>query len=233
MSLKPNIRDTFNAGKIKSPVHLSGGNEETLIEIFKGIQPEDWVCGGWRAHYHCLLKGVPPDELKQAIIDGKSIALCFPEQRVICSAIVGGIIPIALGLAWAAKRSGKATERVWCFIGDMSACAGIATECARYARGHQLPLGIIVEDNKKSVVTDTSASWGMGVPDHMFGIHYHYDLAYPHVRLWPLGAYAMSDTLERELTYHDEALPCHDLAWPTGKGCVPWSRRWQPRHCHE
>ena len=30
-------------GKIRGPIHLSNGNEEQLIEIFKKISVEDWV----------------------------------------------------------------------------------------------------------------------------------------------------------------------------------------------
>ena len=179
-AFEQDIADTFNAGKIKAPIHLSGGNEKALIQIFEKVQPNDWVAGTWRSHYHCLLKGVPADELKQAIVEGRSIALCFPEQRVICSALVAGIIPVALGLAWAAKRSGEA-ERVWCFLGDMAACTGLANECARYARGHGLPLTLVVENNFKSVATDTAASWGGYPRDWLADIEYTYSLSWPHV----------------------------------------------------
>jgi TPP-dependent pyruvate/acetoin dehydrogenase alpha subunit len=168
----------FNAGKIKAPVHLGGGNEQTLIDIFDNIKENDWVGGTWRSHLHCLLKGVPPEELKAAILEGRSIALCFPQQRVICSAMVGGIVPVALGLAWAAKRDGKG-DKVYCFIGDMAAMSGIVHECTRYARGHDLPLVVIVEDNGKSVATDTKAVWG---GNHDINVRrYHYELSYPHV----------------------------------------------------
>ena len=37
------IADHWEAGKIKGPVHLSGGNEEQLIEIGKRIKETDWV----------------------------------------------------------------------------------------------------------------------------------------------------------------------------------------------
>src|SRR6185437_16186857 len=99
---------------IQEPVHLDGGNEEQLIELFDKINERDWVFGAWRQHYHCLLKGVPPAVLKAEILAGRSIALCFPEQRIFSSAIVAGICPIALGVALAIKRDGG-DEHVWCF----------------------------------------------------------------------------------------------------------------------
>ncbi len=168
------IADAFNRGEIKSPVHLSGGNEEALLTIFKNIKPHDWVCSAWRSHYHCLLKGVPPWKLKDAIRAGRSIALCFPEHRVICSALVAGIAPIAVGLAQAAKG-----ETVWCFLGDMTAHAGLTQECMRYASGHELPLRFVVEDNGKSVATDTELSWGKG--NCLSYRCYQYQLTRPHV----------------------------------------------------
>ena len=182
IEFEKDVAASFNRGEIKAPIHLAGGNERQLIDIFEEVQPQDWVCGTWRSHLHCLLKGVPPDELRGAIVAGRSIALCFPEQRVICSAMVGGIAPIALGLAWAAKRKGS-DEQVWCFVGDMAAASGIVHECARYARGHGLPLRFVVEDNGKSVATDTEESWGaaggqLGIVGHA---RYVYELPHPHV----------------------------------------------------
>ena len=48
----------WEAGKIRGPIHLSNGNEEQLIEIFKRIKTSDWVFSTWRSHYHALLKEV-------------------------------------------------------------------------------------------------------------------------------------------------------------------------------
>ena len=129
----------FNAGRIKAPLHLAGGNEDQLITLFQEVRPQDWVLTSWRSHFHCLLKGVPAPELEARIIEGRSIALCFAEQRILSSAIVGGICPIAVGLAWAIKRSGE-DARVWCFIGDMTARSGIFDESFRYVAGHDLPV---------------------------------------------------------------------------------------------
>jgi len=180
IAFEQDICETFNRGEIKAPVHLSGGNETQLIDIFKHVQPNDWKCGTWRFHYHSLLSGVPPEELKQSIVAGRSIALCFPSARVICSAMVGGVIPLALGLAWAVKRL-NGRERVWCFIGDMAETSGIASECSRYAAGFDLPLTIVVEDNGKSVSTDTQKSWGGRSPVDVADIRYSYELTWPHV----------------------------------------------------
>lgn len=179
LAFEADIAAEFEKGAIPFPVHLSGGNELQLLEIFKDIKDEDYVCGGWRMHYASLLKGVPPEIVKRAIMDGRSIGLCFPEWRVLSSAIVGGICPIALGIAWTLKRQGK-PGKVWVFIGDMTASTGIFTETMRYAMGHDLPIQFIMEDNGMSVCTPTREVWGLaGAPPPFFG--YAYQLTRAHV----------------------------------------------------
>lgn len=173
------MAERFAAGEIRAPLHLSGGNEEQLIEIFKDIQPNDWVLVGWRSHYHCLLKGVPRSELIAAILTGHSVSLCFPKQRILCSGIVGGIAPIAVGIAWAIKQK-QERVKVFCFLGDMSAETGIVHECTKYASAFGLPLFWIVEDNGLSVCTDTKRVWG-GAWSAAMGTRYDYRLTRRHV----------------------------------------------------
>ncbi len=172
------IERIFATGAIKAPVHLAGGNEAQLIEIFKGIKRDDWILCSWRSHLHCLLRGVHPQEVKDAIIAGHSIALCFPSFRILSSALVGGICPIAVGLAWAIKKRGG-REKVHAFIGDMTAMTGIYHECFHYCAGHDLPVHWVIEDNGKSVMTDTKEAWG-----HSFLYEvdrYEYKMSKPHV----------------------------------------------------
>lgn len=174
------MAERFARGEIKAPLHLAGGNENSLIAIFQPIRDEDWVLCSWRSHYHCLLKGVPEIQVRNAILAGRSIALCFPDYRVLSSAIVGGICPIAVGLAWAIKRR-KGKEQVYCFVGDMTACAGIYTECKRYAGGHDLPIHFVVENNGVSVCTDTKQAWGIPKSFRARSEGYDYELTRPHV----------------------------------------------------
>ena len=71
-------------------------------------------------------------------------------------------------------------------MGDMTSETGIAHECIKYARAHELPIHFIVEDNGKSVCTDTRATWNLekltyeGVNDE-YVTYYKYALdKYPH-----------------------------------------------------
>lgn len=180
-AFEADIAAEFNAGHIRAPVHLSGGNEDQLIDGFKSIRPQDWVLGSWRSHYHCLLKGVPPAELKAEIMAGRSIALCFPQHRIYSSAIVGGSIPIAVGVAMAIARSGE-NAWVYCFMGDMTYRCGIVREAIAYSRNHGLPIHFVVEDNGLSVCTPTHDAWGLDGRDKS-----DYTLTYYryHLNPWP------------------------------------------------
>tara|TARA_B100000767_G_scaffold129719_1_gene123274 strand:- start:135 stop:734 length:600 start_codon:yes stop_codon:yes gene_type:complete len=184
INFEDSIAKLFNEAKIKAPIHLYSGNEKFLINFFKKIKKNDWVMCSWRSHYQCLLKGVPPKKIKNEIIDGKSISLCFLDYKVYSSAIVGGSLPIAVGLAMSLKRK-KSKNKIYCFIGDMTSETGIAHECIKYSRNKNLPIHFIVEDNRKSVCTDTRKAWSKkkltyeNVSDK-FVTYYKYKLKYPH-----------------------------------------------------
>jgi len=51
------IKDLFEQGKIRAPIHLSCNNEDMLIDLFKNIKYDDWVLSTHRNHYHALLHG--------------------------------------------------------------------------------------------------------------------------------------------------------------------------------
>jgi TPP-dependent pyruvate/acetoin dehydrogenase alpha subunit len=184
IKFEEDIAAEFNAGKIRAPVHLYYGCEQAMIAAFERVRPEDWVLCSWRSHYQCLLKGVPPAEVKSEIMAGRSITLCFPKYKVFSSAIVTGVLPIATGIALGIKRRGG-SEKVWCFLGEMTAETGCAHECVKYATNHRLPINFIVEDNGKSVCTDTRVVWNQPKlsweeSNHPNVIYYRYETKYPH-----------------------------------------------------
>ncbi len=181
IAFETEVAESFTAGKIKAPVHLSGGNEDQLIEIFKQVKPDDWCFSTHRSHYHALLKGIPPDWVMKEILEGRSINLFNKEHKFFTSAIVGGCLPIAVGTAMGIKRKGG-KERVWVFVGDMAATMGIYHECGRYAFGHSLPITFVTEDNGLSVNTSTEDVWGR--TSRSFGSDlkiYSYHRTYPHL----------------------------------------------------
>ena len=173
------IADLWEAGKIRGPIHLSGGNEKELVGIFEKVKSGDWVFSTWRSHYHALLKGVDPSWLEKEILDGKSITIVNKEHKFYSSAIVGGIIPIALGVAMQLKAD-NSTDKVWCFIGDMAFETGIFYEMHKYATNYNLPIQFVVEDNGVSTNTPTFETWNSKkpIPDNV--IYYKYEKQWPH-----------------------------------------------------
>ena len=183
VDFETDIANCFNNAMIKAPVHLYDGNDEQMINIFKNVEPKDWIFCSWRSHYQCLLKGVPQEQLKQDILDGKSITLCYPEYNIYSSAIVTGNIPIATGVALDIKRKGG-TNHVWCFVGDMTSETGTFFENWKYAVNHDLPITYVIENNGKSVCTETHKVWNT---DELYFaketrkiIYYEYQTKYPH-----------------------------------------------------
>lgn len=180
IKFEDDIISHWENGEINGPIHLSNGNEEELIKIFQKIGIDDWVFSTWRSHYHALLHGIDPSDLKQKILDGKSITIIDKDSKFYSSAIVTGTLPIALGVAKSLKMKGS-SEKVWCFVGDMTFETGIFYEVHKYARNFDLPLYFIVEDNGVSTNTPTLDTWNgiqREIPKDV--IYYQYKSKYPH-----------------------------------------------------
>ena len=170
------VADLFEASQIRGPIHLSGGNEQQLIDVFKEIPRDAWIFSTWRSHYHALLHGVPRERLMADILAGKSMFLHYPEHHFFMSSIVGGILPIACGVAAAGAPT-------WCFIGDMTASIGAFADAEKYANGHDLPITFVIENNGLSTNTLTVETWGQGWGRGLNGltVSYTYERTYPHV----------------------------------------------------
>ncbi len=192
VNFEKEIADIFATGIIRAPVHLRSGREEQLIKNFQdnNIGPDDYVFGFWDSHELALLKGVPREQVKKAIVDGKSISLCFPQYKVLCSGIVGSLMGVATGVAWVLKQKQKG--KVYLFCGDMSAETGIFHEAVKYALNFDLPVKFIVCDNGVSVMTNTREVWGCNEPWFKNTkyeakiIYFKYTNGYPHSGLGKL-----------------------------------------------
>lgn len=178
IAFEADVAEAFKAKKIRGPVHLSGGNESQLIEVFKEIDRQDWVFCSYRSHYHALLHGIPRGEVMAEILAGRSMTLAFQKHRFFSSAIVGGCLPIAVGVAAGLKRE-RSARRVWCFVGDMAASVGAFHEATQYAKGQRLPITFVVENNEMSCDSPTAECWGDGHGGHV--MRYRYQRRYPHV----------------------------------------------------
>ncbi len=179
MAFEERVKEAFLAKLIRAPIHLSSETQaQPLIDLFKNVQPQDWVFSTHRSHFHALLKGVSAHWLWQEILAGRSMSLMNQEHRFFCSAIIAGALPIACGVAAGIKLRGG-TEKVWTFVGDMASRSGLFHEFYSYCCGHELPVHIVVEDNKFSTNTPTETVWGRGFKIDFD--YYRYERKCPHV----------------------------------------------------
>ena len=180
INFEDKIKNLYEAGKIRGPIHLSSGNENFLIDIFKYIDRTDFVFSAWRNHYHAILHGINAKSLTDSIVKGKSMGVISKKPFFYSSSIVGGIIPIALGVALGLKQKNNKSSKVWCFIGDMTMETGQFYEAYKYSQNNNLPIQFVVEDNDISVHTPTKSAWGkkMKIPKNV--IYYFYKNKYPH-----------------------------------------------------
>jgi TPP-dependent pyruvate/acetoin dehydrogenase alpha subunit len=190
VNFEKQVAEIYEQGKISAPVHLNGGAEYQLIEIFRDIKREDKVLCTWRNHQHALLHGVSREEVMRQILAGRSMCMNSVDPWFYTSSIAGGILPIAVGLGMAIKRKGEG-RRVFVFLGDMVSHSGIFHEAHTYAFNFGLPVTFIIEDNGKSVQTPTREAWGFDRVDTASielgrilrdrnTIYYRYELTYPH-----------------------------------------------------
>ncbi len=209
LAFRDRVEAAYLDKQIRSPVHFpSTGQAQPLIDIFKEVKPSDWVFSTWRSMFHCLLKGMPEDELFQQYLDGRSMYVCSKEYKVICSSIVGGILPMACGVAMALDRQIKAAYEdyrkkmdeekiygsvtleipiVYVFVGDMCGRTGLYHEFYQYVEGHGLPVKIVSERNGVSTNANTEETWGTEHLKHEYKVTYHrsydYERDRPHVGL--------------------------------------------------
>ena len=145
-AFEADIATAVDAKSVPGPVHLSGGNEGQLIAYFAAwFRPGDWVFTSWRSHYHCLLAGVPPDLVRERVLAGKSITLCFPDYKLYSSAIVAGQVSHALGVAMQVKRDPERYEAWFEKMPEIKVVGSSAENAVQHLHQQYLDVGIPIE----------------------------------------------------------------------------------------
>lgn len=141
------------------PVHLCLGQESVSADIHDHIKKEDWLFSTHRNHGHYLAKGGSEqklwDEIKgleSGVNGGFSGSQGISDKSINfhASAIVGGLVGVAAGTAYALKMDGSKAIAVCC-IGDGGTEAGTFWEALNWSALHKLPIAFICENNGKSV----------------------------------------------------------------------------------
>jgi len=150
----------YPSDKIKSPVHLSIGQEAVSVGVCEALRPSDVVFGTYRGHALYLAKG---GDLRKMIAElygkvtgcskgkGGSMHLVDVEAGVMgTSAVVGTTIPHAVGYAYAMRLRGADTVAA-AFFGDGAVDEGVFHESMNFASLKKLPMVFICENNFYSI----------------------------------------------------------------------------------
>ena len=156
------IAAVYPTDKIKSPVHLSIGQEAVSVGVCEALRPDDVVFGSYRSHALYLAKG---GNLRRMIAElygkadgcakgkGGSMHLIDIEARVMgASAVVGTTIPQAVGFAYALKLQRKDSV-VASFFGDGAVDEGVFHESLNFAALKGLPIIFVCENNRYAIHT--------------------------------------------------------------------------------
>ena len=156
------VARVYPTDRIKSPVHLSLGQEAVSVGVCEALHPDDIVFCSYRSHAAYLAKG---GDLKQMIAElygkvtgcakgkGGSMHLIDSSHGVMgASAVVGTTIAHAVGYAYAIQCLKKDTVVV-SFFGDGATDEGVYYECLNFAALKKIPLIFICENNSYAIHT--------------------------------------------------------------------------------
>lgn len=162
------IAALYPSDKIKSPVHLSIGQEAVSVGVCNALRPNDVVSPTYRGHAAFLAKG---GSLKAMFAElygkatgvaggvGGSMHLIDMSQNVLgASAVVGTTIPVALGYALALKQT-KTDRIVVAFFGDGATEEGVFAECLNFAALRKLPVLFVCENNFYAIHAPLEKRW--------------------------------------------------------------------------
>lgn len=154
------IADRYGEQKMRCPTHLSIGQEAPAAAAGAVLKASDLAVSGHRAHAHYLAKGGNLPAMIAEIYGkatgcsrGKGGSMHLIDEGVGfmgSTAIVGGTVPVGVGLALSRQRLGQG-EIVCVFIGDAVLETGVFYESANFAATHGLPVLFLCENNLYSV----------------------------------------------------------------------------------
>lgn len=154
--------EAYSAGKIGGFCHLYIGQEAVAIGSISAITKADYVLTSYREHAHAIAKGMSPESVMAELFGkatgcskgkGGSMHMFDKELNFLGGhAIVGGQIPLATGVAFAAKYKG--TDQVaLCYFGEAAVNQGAFHESLNMAQLWKLPCIYICENNQYGMGT--------------------------------------------------------------------------------
>jgi TPP-dependent pyruvate/acetoin dehydrogenase alpha subunit len=166
------IAEIYHTDAIKSPVHLSVGQESIAVGICDALEKDDIVSNTYRCHATYIAKGGNLYQM-MAELYGKatgcaggkagSMHLVDIENGIMgASAVVGTTIPVATGYALAMQKEAKVTGRqrvVVALCGDGGTEEGCFYESINFAALRKLPIIFVCENNQLAIHTPLEKRW--------------------------------------------------------------------------
>jgi pyruvate dehydrogenase E1 component alpha subunit len=154
--------ELYSSGKIRGFLHLYNGEEGIAVGVMQSLRAEDAIAGTYREHGHAIARGIPMRSI-MAELFGKVDGCCrgrggsmhiFDASRRFYggNAIVGGSLPLALGLGLAEKFMGRHAIAV-CFFGEGAMAEGEFHESMNLAALWHLPVLFVCENNHYAMGT--------------------------------------------------------------------------------
>jgi pyruvate dehydrogenase E1 component alpha subunit len=159
--------ELYSATRIRGFLHLYIGEEAVAAGVMPALGPEDAVVATYREHGHALARGIPAAAIMAEMFGrvegcsrgrGGSMHLFDVTRRFYGgNAIVGGGLPIAVGLALADKLAGR-RQVTACFFGEGAVAEGEFHESMNLAALWDLPVLFCCENNLYAMGTALARS---------------------------------------------------------------------------
>lgn len=154
--------ELYTYEKIRGFLHLYDGEEAVAVGAMRALGPDDWVVATYREHGHALARDVPMPEIMAEMFGkaegssrgrGGSMHI-FDRARGFLggNAIVGGGLPLAVGIALAKRMRGEPGLAA-CFFGEGAAAEGTFHESLNLAALWKLPVLFVCENNQYAMGT--------------------------------------------------------------------------------
>jgi pyruvate dehydrogenase E1 component subunit alpha len=159
--------ELYSAMKIRGFLHLYIGEEAVAVGVMQALKPDDAIVATYREHGHALARGISARRIMAEMFGkmegcsrgrGGSMHLFDATTRFYGgNAIVGGGLPIAVGLGLADKMQHRA-RITCCFFGEGAVAEGEFHESMNLAALWQLPVLFVCENNLYAMGTALSRS---------------------------------------------------------------------------
>ena len=153
------LLEEFSTGKLVGTTHAYIGQEANAVGIFDVLDKDDIVFSNHRCHGHYLAYGGDPYLLaaevmgkETGLVGGRGGSQHIQLRNFYSNGIQGGIVPIAVGMAFAEKHIHSNRIAV-VFLGDGTMGQGIVYESLNFASLWGIPVLFVVENNRYAQTT--------------------------------------------------------------------------------